>query len=135
SADLVEDRILLVGRDDADRDRQKYTEEIGQADDPQRLRQALDDQVDNRAAGRPGEYAHALSGADGEPCDLFENVDRFVDEELLQPSQVAKDEWLVEAHGFADLRADLGGDCERQVAQRVTRRQIEKREDDEADDE
>src|SRR5690606_12400709 len=66
--------------------------------------------------------------------DLFENVQRLVDEELLQPFQIPDEEGLVEAERGADLLANLGRDRQGKVPGRIVRRQVEKCEDDKADD-
>ena len=80
---LIKDRILLIGRDDAYRYGDKDGEEIGQSHNPQRLWQAFDDQIDDGAAGGPGSYAQpALRVSDLDVKDLFDGVERLVDEKL-----------------------------------------------------
>jgi hypothetical protein len=94
-AELVEPGILLVGRDNADRDGDQHAEEVAEASHPERLRQPLGNQVGDRRAGLPADDPHAvLAVADGPAGQLLQHVERLVHQELLQPEQVADVEGL-----------------------------------------
>ena len=134
-AELVEPGILPVGRDHPDRDRDQHAEDVGEPDHPERLRQPLHDQVDDRRARLPADHPHPLAVADRPAGQALDDVQRLVHEELLQPLQVADVERLAEAEADADLLAHVGRDGQRQVGGRVAGREVEQREDDEADDE
>lgn len=67
--------------------------------------------------------------------DLLENIQRFIDEELMQPPKITDQEGLIETERCPDLFADLRRDRQRQVACGVIGREVEKSKNDKADDE
>ena len=133
-AQLVEPRILPVGGDDADRHCDEDADQVGKPDHPERLRQALDDEVRDRAARRPGAHPQArIRIADLHAEGLLDEVERLVDEELLHPFGVADVEGLPEPQRLANLLARLRRDGKRELAGGIIGREIEKGEEDEAD--
>ena len=64
----------------------------------------------------------------------LQQVQRFVDEELMQPEQEADEERLVEPQRGAHVGPDLRRNGQRQIAQGIVRRERQQREDYETDD-
>ncbi len=99
------------------------------------MRRALDDEIDDRAAGRPGGQPEALAGvADLDAEGGLQEVQGLIDEELLQPFQIADRKGLAEAERLLDHLAHVRRNRQRQIGRRIARREIEKGEDDEADE-
>ena len=134
SADLVKDRILLVGGEYAHGHGDNHAEDVRRADHPQCLRQALGDDVDYGTARRPGDDAHTIFGAgEGNAEGSFDEIKRLGDEELLQPFDIFDEEGVVRAQGFADFLPHFWRDGQGQVAGGVAGGEVDDGEDDEAD--
>src|SRR5690606_12403590 len=133
-ADLVEQRVLPVGRDHADRHRDQHADYIRHADDPQCLRQALGDDVGDRRAGLPGD--DALGAAGNVPArHAGDDVQRLADEKLFQPQQVADVNRLAQSEREPDLLPYLRRNSEGYLRGRIARREIEQQEYGETDEE
>ena len=61
-------------------------------------------------------------------------MQRFVDEELVEPEQIAHMHRLAESEGLANLLLDLHRDRQRQVCRGIARREVKEKEQDETDE-
>ena len=64
-ANLIKHRILPVGRINADGERNQYADNMGHADNPQHLWQALNNDVHHWTAGLPTDHAQITFGKGG----------------------------------------------------------------------
>ena len=112
----------------------KIARQIGETHDGQGLRQPLRDQVHHGRAGGPGAHPQAPGGvADLEARHPLQQVERLVDHELIEPFDVADVERLPESQALPDGLPCLGWNGRRELRRGVIGREVEQREDDEAD--
>ncbi len=134
-SDLIENRILLVGGEDPYRNRNEKTHQVGQTHHPERLGQSLHDEVHGRSARGPRANPETLGGVtDCNPRPPFEEIERFVDDELLEPLEVTKVKRLAESQALTDFLAYLRGNGQGHLARWISRREIQEGEYDETDD-
>ena len=114
---MVEDRVALDRGDHADRDREQHSDDVGDADDGERVRKTLPDEIHNWPA------AHERI-AEVETCDRGDPLD------------VADRPRVVEAKRRADPLADFRRNTRvrSELREWIRRSEREDREDDKADD-
>src|SRR6056297_1313214 len=143
SARLIENRILPVGRIDADGQGDQDAHDIRHADNPERLRDALDDGVHDRRPGLPGDHAQFVlvklrirqpAQKTAGPCGPVDEHFRFGPEDLHQPFPVLHQRGFPDAKRFAHLLLDLWRDGQRNLRHRVAGGELQKHENDKTDE-
>ncbi len=130
---LVKHRILFVGRDDSNRDRDQNTHHIGRAHHPQCLRQTLNNNVHHRGSELPRQNAQLAFGKGGAKQSI-EHVQRLNPEKLHQPLPIPNINRFPQSQRRAHFFTHFGRDCQGLLGQRIVGRQIQKKEDHQRDD-
>ena len=151
-ARLIEQRIVAVGRIDANRDRDQDAHDIAKPNHPKRLRHPLDHDIHDRAAGLPadrtlyGTHSTCIGVNEGRQAGVGQPAQqeavaggpvdedlRFNPEELDQPFIVLHIDRLPEAKRLAHFLFYLWWDCQRHLGHRIAGGQLQQQEDYQAD--
>ena len=125
-ADLVENRILSVGGKDSYRYRNQDTNQVRQTHHPERLRQTFHDEIHHRTTRGPGANSRTSGRVtDVHPRPAFQEIERFVDDELFQPLDITKVKRLAQAQAMADFLAHLRGNGQWQLTRWISRCEIQ----------